>query len=573
MTSIDLFPSPYMVVWWWGVVKWYNMDMNTKLGKIIRQIGLMVALCGASTCGAVEIDTSAEGAPLNHYWSFGVGAGRVNEGLRSAWHEHLVDVRDNCGFRYVRMHDTFNDDMFVAFRQKSGKLKFNWQYVDEVYDRMLSEGVRPFVELSFFPSCIAAENSRQQMWYRNNVTIDRAKLPEWGELCEAFVRHLVERYGLKEIQQWYFEVWNEPNLYYGFFQGTKSDYFALYAESARAVKRVHPTLKVGGPATSNFIADHRHDGEIQDNAKSVFYPQVTINQQQWKGVWIEEFLAFCAKESVPVDFISTHPYPTDYALDPETGKGKDAIRYVHSLRDDIDWLLKIRAASAFPKAEIHLTEWSTSPSSRDGMHDRLPPAAYVVKVILENTGKVDSVMYWTFTDVFEEKGGGDEVFHGSFGLVNFQGIHKCTYHAFRFLNALGDEVISNQDPYIVTRQRADGKIALLAYAYPKEYESHVPASRDLGHYTKASPTELDITLKGLKPGAAFVFETLSEESGNAYAAWETMGRPHSPNRAEIAALKAVGDATAKEIHRVAADGTLMIKRTLSPWALLLVREL
>ena len=558
----------------------------------IVSIGVVALACRAG----VVVDAQSAGAPLNHYWSVGVGAGRVNEGLRVGWHEHLRDVGANCGFRYVRMHDTFNDDMFVCFpKEKRGTgsgeriprakrapkaaqcgvgtgMVYSWQYIDDVYDRMLAEGVRPFVEFSFFPSCLAAEGTRRQMWYRNCVTIDRAKLPQWGELCEAFVRHVVERYGLDEVKKWYFEVWNEPNLYNGFFEGTRSDYFELYRVSAQAVKRVSPELKVGGPATSNFIADARHDGEIQDNQKSVFYPQETINDQKWKGVWIEEFLAFAAKEKLPVDFISCHPYPTDYALDPVSGRGKDAIRYVHSLRDDIDWLVKVRNASAFPNAEIHLTEWSTSPSSRDPMHDRLPPCAYIAKAVLENTGKVDSLMYWTFTDVFEEKGGGEEIFHGSFGLVNFQGIHKPTYHAFRMMNALGDEVIYNADPVVVTRDSKRGKIAALAYAYPKEFACHVPASRDCKNFMKASPTELDLTLTGLKPNAVFMVETLDEKSGNACGAWEAMGRPHSPNRDQLAALKVAADATKREEVKADASGTLVIKRTLAPWTMMLISE-
>lgn len=517
------------------------------------------------------VDAAGDAKAFDHYWSFGVGAGRVNEGLRAAWHEHLVRANKECGFRYVRMHDTFNDDMFVCFPQKNGKMVYNWQYIDEVYDRMLSEGVRPFVEFSFFPSCLAATNTIKQMWYRNCITVDPEKFGAWHDLCKAFVQHLVERYGLEEVQKWYFEVWNEPNLYKGFLEGTKSDYFRLYKESANAVKEVHRSLKVGGPATSNFIADSRHDGEIQDNKKSVFFPQETINEQEWKGVWIEEFLAFCEKESLPVDFISCHTYPTDYALDPVSGRGKDAIRYVHSVSDDFAYLKKTLAASKYPNAEIHITEWSTSPNSRDALHDNLPPAAYIVKVCVENVGKVDSLMYWTFTDIFEEKGGGQEIFHGSFGMLNFQGIAKPAYHAYRMLNALGDEVLYNADPVVVTRK--DGKISALAYAYPADYESHVPSVRDLGKYMEAAPTELDLTLTGLKPGAAFELETLDDTHGNAIKAWQAMGKPHSPTFAQTAAIKAAGEATQKEIVRADSKGALTLRRSMSPWSLTLVKEL
>ena len=534
-------------------------------------MSIFTAALFLSAQGALQrhmVDAGAKGSPFPHYWSFGVGAGRVNEGLRAAWHEHLALASEQCGFRYVRMHDTFNDDMFVYF----GDGKYNWQYVDEVYDRMLAKGVRPFVELSFFPSQLAKENSRTVMWYRGHVEPDRAKYPAWGRMIEAFARHLVERYGIDEIQKWYFEVWNEPNLYWGFFHGTKSDYFELYRVSANAIKSVHPSLKVGGPATSNFIADSRHDGEIQDNGKSVFFPQETINSQQWKGVWIEDFLAFCDREKLPVDFISCHAYPTDYALDPVSGRGRDAIRYVHSLRDDLTWLKRVVGASRYKNAELHITEWNTSPNSRDNLHDNLPPAAYIAKTMLECAGLADSVMYWTFTDIFEEKGGGRDIFHGGFGLLNFQGIAKPSFHAYRMLNALGDEVLYNTAPVVVTRDSTTGKIAVLAYAYPKEYESHVPAACNTGNYMEASPTEVDLLIGGLKPGSAFTIETLDDTHGNAIMSWRAMGRPQSPTREETAVLKSRAEATRKGCLFADSNGVLHVLQKLQPWSLVLICE-
>ena len=538
-------------------------------------------LVACATCwwgglaAAQELDVKAlQPEPFEHYWSTAVCAGRVNEGLRIGWHEHLRLVKENCGFRYLRMHDLFNDDMFVCFAKPDGSIAYNWQYVDEVYDRLLSMGIKPFVELSFFPSAIAAKDSKTQMWYRNRVTVDRNNFGKWHDLIEAFTRHVVDRYGLEEVRTWYFEVWNEPNLYFpGFFDGTKSDYFRLYKEAAQAIKSVDPSLRVGGPASSNFVTDTRFDGETYDKNKSVFYPQDVINTKQWKGVWIEDFLAFCAKEGVPVDFISTHPYPTDYALDPETGRGKDAIRYVNSLHDDITWLRETLAKSKYPNAEIHLTEWSTSPNSRDAMHDLLPPAAYIIKGNLDCIGMSNSLMYWTFTDVFEEKGGGETPFHGGFGMINFQGIVKPSFHAYRMLHALGDEKLYYEEPLFVSRSSKTGKVTSLAFNYPPEFESHVPAARDAGTYMNASAKKLDLHLGGFKPGAAFELELLDETHGNAYAAYKAMGCPRSLSIESTQALKRAGWATLKETVCADANGVLHVSRELTPWACLLIREL
>lgn len=538
-------------------------------------MALVCALSAVADLQAQRLDVrSLQAEPFEHYWSFATCGGRVNEALRAGWQEQLQVVREECGFRYVRMHDLFNDDMFVYFEKPDGRVVYNWQYVDEVYDRLLDKGMRPFVELSFFPTGIAAKDSKTQMWYRNQVTVDRNNFGKWHDLIEAFVQHVVDRYGLEEVRQWYFEVWNEPNLYYpGFFDGTKSDYFRLYKEAARAIKSVDASLRVGGPATSNFVTDTRFDGETYDKNKSVFYPQDQINRQQWKGVWIEDFLNYCAQESLPVDFISTHPYPTDYALDPETGRGKDAIRYVHSLHDDITWLQGTLAKSKYPDAEIHLTEWSTSPNSRDVMHDLLPPAAYIIKGSLDCIGMAHSLMYWTFTDIFEEKGGGEEIFHGGFGLINFQGIVKPSFHAFRMLNALGDEKLYYDEPLFVSRDSQTGRLTALAFNYPVEFESHVPAARDAGTFMQASSRPLDLQLQGLTPGAVFEIETLDRQHGNVYEDYVRMGRPHSPTREQTAALKRLAWATQKEYVTVGADGTLTLRRELTPWSCVLIREL
>ena len=534
---------------------------------------LAAALCltiAAAHSQTIDINT-APAQPLHHTWSVGTCAGRANEGLRASWAEQLRTVKEHCGFEYLRMHGLFDDDMCIYFERKDGSAVYNWQYVDDVYDRMLEIGVRPFVELSFFPKGIDRDGGKEQMWYRNRVSFDAAKMPKWGALVKAFAEHCIERYGIDEVRRWYFEVWNEPNLDFGFFDGTKSDYFYIYEVTAKALKSVDAQLRVGGPATSNFIADRRHEGERTDNSKSVFYPQEEVNKQQWKGIWIEEFIDYCHRRKLPIDFISCHAYPTDYALDPITKHGKDAIRYVHSLRDDLRWARDIIKRSPYPNAELHITEWSTSPNSRDLMHDLLPPAAYIVKANLENAGGAGSIMYWTFTDIFEEKGGGEEIFHGGFGMINFQGIVKPSFHAYRMLNQLGDQQLYNTDPLVVTRDSRSGRITALAYNYPAEFEMRVPSIRDAGNYMQASAKDIDLKLTGLQPNQTFIIETLDKDHGFAYDEWLRLGRPHSPTRQQTQLLRDSAWDTDTDIIRADANGCLTLKRTLQPWSLMLVK--
>src|SRR5690606_36373013 len=117
-------------------------------------------------------------------------------------------------------------------------------------------------------------------------------------------------------RQWRFEVWNEPNLVTHFWTGTRTQYFELYETTVRAIKAVDPELRVGGPATSVFVPDDRYRGETEDRAAMHATASAEdVDALDWQPVWIEEFIAWCAERRLPVDFVSTHLYPTDYAFD------------------------------------------------------------------------------------------------------------------------------------------------------------------------------------------------------------------------------------------------------------------
>ncbi|HEU5397103.1 MAG TPA: beta-xylosidase, partial [Verrucomicrobiae bacterium] len=210
----------------------------------------------------LKADAGAPGKPLRHFWSFCVGAGRANEGLRADWQEQLRLAVRECGFKYIRFHGLYHDDMFV-YREENGRAIYNFQYVDILFDQLLEIGIKPFVEFGFCPRDLASEVGTVFWWKGNGAPPkDFAK---WGELVRRTVTHWIARYGIEEVRTWYFEVWNEPNLN-PFFRGTKSQYFELYKTTARVLKELDPQLRVGGPATSNFVPDGRFDGETEDTS-------------------------------------------------------------------------------------------------------------------------------------------------------------------------------------------------------------------------------------------------------------------------------------------------------------------
>ena len=525
---------------------------------------------------SIKLSASRDGVarPLVHFWSTCVGAGRANEGLRAGWQEQLREAVGQCGFRYLRFHGLFHDDMFV-YRESNGKAVCNFQYIDELFDRMLAIGIRPFVELGFCPSDLASQTGTV-FWWKGNGAPPK-DYEKWGELVGRFTRHVVDRYGAQEVRKWYFEVWNEPNLH-PFFRGTRSQYFELYRSSVRAVKQVDAQLRVGGPATSNFVPDARFAGETEDFSQhGVVTRAKDLDALEWRPVWVEEFLKFCHREQLPVDFVSCHPYPTDWALD-EMGQSVKSTRGVNATMKDLACIRQAVAASAYAGAEIHLTEWNSSPSPRDYTHDYLQAATFVVKCNLEGAGLVDSLSYWTFTDVFEEGGAGDTLFHGGFGMINYQGIVKPTFHAYRMLNQLGDQLLYQRPGGVVTRHSATGRVTALAYHYSAEMPLSAPASfgtRETAENTLArgSAAELELDVRGLAAHAGFVVETLGKLHGNVMAAWQAMGAPETPTREQQRELREQALRTSRQIIRADAEGRLGVRCRLEPWSVVLINQL
>src|ERR1700722_18244590 len=131
------------------------------IGRNMKKTLLSAAfLCIALLAGAqqaqraINIDFNKEKGPLNTFFNECVGAGRANEGLRADWQRQLKYAKQQLGFRYIRMHGLLHDDMGVYFEDKKGNPIYNWQYIDELYDFLLSIHVRPFVELGFMPKAL-----------------------------------------------------------------------------------------------------------------------------------------------------------------------------------------------------------------------------------------------------------------------------------------------------------------------------------------------------------------------------------------------------------------------------------
>lgn len=476
----------------------------------------------------ISVDYNNERGEMNKMFKQCIGAGRANEGLRADWQQQLLVAKAECDFQYIRMHGLLSDDMAVYKEDRDGKPEYNFMYIDALFDYLLEIGLKPFVELGFMPSPLAS-GSETLFWWRANVTPPK-DYDKWEALIYHLVLHFTDRYGVEEVKTWYFEVWNEPNLSPGFWSGTQEEYFKLYQYAARGVRRVNEEYRVGGPATAG-------------------------------ASWEPEMIAFCKDNNVPIDFISTHSYGVDVGYLDEYGQaGTRLSKDRWSVSRDVLESRKEISESVWPDLELHYTEWSSSYTPADPMHDSYHQAAYILDKFKQVGDAAQSMSYWVFTDIFEEAGPRFTPFHGGFGLMTIQGIKKSAYHAYAFMNQLGETELVNADSASWVCKNSAGDLQVLLWDFthtlPDDLNNQQYYIRDLPAKSKGRVT---LDLQGI-PAGTYHIDTYKIGYGinDPYTLYAQMGRPAQLNRQQVAFLKSQSNGlpTSSEQVSVTSDGIL-----------------
>ena len=492
----------------------------------IIAVALAFVVCGIAygqeaRTRVVKVDLAHVTGPHSQVPMQVVGAGRAAEGLRADWQAQLATVQQEVGFRYLRMHGLLNDEMAVYGEDKQGNPEFNFQYVDSLYDALLKLHIRPFVELTFMPSKLASGTSTI-FWWKGNTTPpkDPAK---WALLIRALLAHWKQRYGEQEMTQWYYEVWNEPDIH-GFWPYPLEEYFKLYKTTAEAIKAECPKCRVGGPASA-----------VPYDAEMKF--------EQW-----------AVENHVPVDFICAHAYGVKQGfLDADGSAGTVLDPDPDSVSGRMKHSRELLNATPLHDRELHFTEWSSSYTPTDYMHDQYHQASFILDKVRRATPYVDSLSYWTFTDIFEENGPRFTPFHGGFGMINLEGIKKPSFYAFKFLSELGQQDVETNDARSWVTKSQNGSIQALVW----DYTPVVPPAgqTDQSFYKQELPAQpkgsLTLDLAHLANGSykLSVYQ-IGYERKDAYTAYLKMGSPAQLTQAQVSALQKISDGRASREEEV-----------------------
>ena len=460
---------------------------------------------GTTAQRVITVDVGSPSTPRDRFADLCVGSDYPGTLLRADSLAQLRSVREELGFRYIRFHAIFHD-VLGTYREVGGKPVYDWTKIDSLYDQLLRMGIKPFVELGFTPD--AMKSSEQTIFFWKGNT-SHPNLDKWTALVDQFARHLLERYGREEVHTWFFEVWNEPNLAIFWERADQAAYFELYARTARALRAIDPTLKVGGPSTAG-------------------------------AAWVPEFLKHAAEQQLPVDFVTTHTYGVDGGFIDETGQADTKLSgSPDAIVGDIRRVRREIEASPLPGLPLYFTEWSTSYTPRDSVHDSYHSAAYVLTKLEESKGLLQGMSYWTYSDLFEEPGPPTAAFQGGFGLLNPDGIRKPVYFAYKYYNHLGERVVDTHDAQSVAALDDRGvKVLAWHYAPPDQ-----PVS-NRSYYTKVQPAAelapLAIRFASLRPGAYEArFYRTGFERNDAYTAYLKLGAPARLTTAQVDSLQAL----------------------------------
>ncbi|WP_323142579.1 GH39 family glycosyl hydrolase [Massilia phyllosphaerae] len=486
------------------------------------------ALAADNAARRIPIDLNAPTVTRDRFADLSVGSDFPGTLIRDDSLAQLKTAKDELGFRYIRFHGIFHD-VLGTYKVVGGKPVYDWTKIDYLYDKLLAMGIKPFVELGFTPEAMKTSDNSIFYWKGNTSHPDHA---QWAPLVDAFVRHLQQRYGRDEVRTWFFEVWNEPNLDGFWEKADQPAYFALYDLTARTIKAIDPQLRVGGPSTAG-------------------------------AAWVPEFLAHTQKSGAAVDFITTHTYGVDGGFLDENGKGDTKL----SASDDaiVGDVRKVRReieASYLPKLPLYFTEWSTSYTPRDPVHDAYLSAPYILSKLKGSEGQLQGMSYWTYSDLFEEPGPPTAPFEGGFGLMNPQGIRKPAWFAYKYLHQLGEQEVKTPDAQSWVARDAKGGVQVLAWDFQKPDQGN---KSNRPYYTTVQPTRagtpLALELKGMKPGSYTmqVYRT-GFKANDAHTAYLEMGKPKSLTQSQVAQLQALTvDKPETRQVKVGANGTASVQ--------------
>ncbi len=415
----------------------------------------------------------------------------------------------------------------------SGKAVYDWTITDRIFDTYLERGVRPYLQLGFMPQALSLRPEPYRHYWTptakyNDIFLGWTSPPKdyekWSELCFEWAKHCVERYGREEVESWWWELWNEPNI--GYWSGTQEEFFKLYDYSVAGVRRAIPNARIGGPETAGGPG----------------------------GGTLEAFLRHCVSgtnavtggKGTPIDLIAFHAKGR-----PEFVDGHVRMGMSHQLKDIDD---AFGVVAKFPELKgVPVVIGESDPEGcaacqgprngyRNGtMYSSYTAASFARKhdLAAKHGVNLEGALTWAFE--FE-----NQPYFAGFRVLSSNGIEHPVLNVFRMfskmsgerLEVVSDGAMSAEEiiergvrdrPDVSALASLDGRrLSVMAWHY---HDDDVAGPEAM----------ISLTIRGLDDGEVKVSHyRIDDTHSDAFTVWKGMGSPQEPDAGQRTALERAG---------------------------------
>jgi len=519
---------------------------SVRAKTLIALLTLFGSLAGSTDCAAfavtVKVDVNKVVAPLPPIWRF-FGADEPNYSTQPDGERLLAELGSlRGGAVYFRAHNLMTSGDGVPdfkwgstnlYTEKDGRPVYDFTLIDHIIDTWLTRGIHPYLELGFMPEALTSAPTDvpyRRPWkpgvaYKG-ITAGWSYPPRdyrnWAELVYQWTRHNVERYGRAEVERWYFEVWNEPNLDF-YWLGTAEDFYRLHDYAIDAVRRALPTARVGGPDVAGS------GGALMDG----FLRHVTTGINYATG-----------QNGTPTDFISFHAKGQ-----PTLADGHVRMGIATQLRTADEGFARIASVPELAHEPIVIGEndpegCAACPGPQNAYRNGTLYSSYTAasyarlwELARRRNVNLEGALTWAFTFV-------DQPWFAGYRQLATHSVDLPVLNVFRLFARLGpqqidatssaevslDRILSDgvrgtADVGVLATRADDGRIDVLLWHYQ---DDDVPGP----------DAQVHLTLTGLAPDRRYQARAwrVDPRSGNAFAAWKAMGSPDKPDKEQLARL-------------------------------------
>lgn len=460
---------------------------------------------------------------LSHTWKKTMTVGRASDVLITDVQEMIHEIQVLIGFEFLKLDGIFSDELHVYNESASGKPIYSFTYIDKILDFLISNNLKPWIQLSYMPEKLAKYPNKRL--FGANVSQPQS-IHAWCELVTQFLQHITARYGTEVVERWQFGVWNQPNSGSDLFGFTdEKEFFKFYKATFNCVKNFHPVFRFCLPPTY-YIVDTDYEN------------------------WYLHFIEWCRSNGCLPDSLSFTYYDTR----PFTPKNhsKESFGFVYSmslsenpdgLKDFIMQVLRERRKLGLNGMPVYLLEWNNTPSQQDLLNDTCFKSCYIVKNILENYDRLDSFTYQALTDLMADGPLPDKLFFGGLGLFTVNKIPKASFYAFFLLNKLGNQFLGRGEGYFITKENNRYQIMLynyqhFTYLYANGERFDMTETDRYTVFADVAPLHMELNLLNIASGSYKISEYyVNRSQGSVYDQWIAMGALEPNSAEELELLK------------------------------------